>query len=155
MWLGFASTPTDTTQTRVAFPTQSFVQLMSANQQLRKSTDFIYILSPWCALFYGCEHCLAVPLRSCSWWRTIRPLSAPAEGLTESSGGGGNKPKAHWRCGNCLEEWTWGKQGATRVFAIGGNDDKGDASSDYIYAYIGLSRRHWRIGSSSSRGVSS
>ena len=112
-------------------------QLMSANQQFRKSTDFIYILSPWCALFYGCEYCLVVPLRSCSWWRTVRPLSAPAEGLTESSGGGGNKPKAHWRCGNCLEEWTWRKQGATRVFAIGGNGGEGDTFSDYIYAYIG------------------
>ena len=112
-------------------------QTMSSNQQARKSTDFVYILSPWCTLSYGCQRCLVVPLRSCSWWRTIRPMSTPAPGLTESSGGSGNRPKAHWRCGNCLEEWTWGEQGTTRVFAIGGNDDKGDTYSGYIYAYIG------------------
>jgi hypothetical protein len=48
---------------------------MAANQQVRKSTDFIYILSPWCSLFYGCSFCKVVPLRSCSWWRTARPHS--------------------------------------------------------------------------------
>ena len=112
-------------------------QQMTANQQYRKSTDFIYILSPWCALFYGCSYCRVVPLRSCSWWRVVRPATEPKEGLTEASGGGGSKPRAHWRCGNCLEEWTWGDQGDKRVFAIGGNCGEGEVFTDYIYAYIG------------------
>ena len=113
-------------------------QQMTANQQFRKSTDFIYILSPWCALIYGCRHCMVVPLRGCSWWRTVRPSIELKEGLTEASGGGSNRPAAHWRCGNCLEEWTWGTQGDTRVFAIGGNGDDGEDFRDYIYAYIGV-----------------
>ena len=49
--------------------------------------------------------------------------------------------RAHWRCGDCIQEWTWGSQGPTRVFAIGGNG--GDYSGDvdfngYRYAYVGI-----------------
>ena len=34
---------------------------MAANQQVRKSTDSICILSPWCALIYVCSFCKVVP----------------------------------------------------------------------------------------------
>ena len=45
----------------------------ATNRQVRKSTDFIYILHPGCALFYGGCFCRIVRLRRCSWWRTARP----------------------------------------------------------------------------------
>ena len=119
-------------------PYSEVYRQLASSQQVRKSTDFIYVLSPWCTLFYGCDYCQIVPLRSCSWYRTVRAASELREGLTEASGGRSHKPAAHWRCGNCLEEWTW-RQGAKRVFAIGDVGDDGETDlKSCTYAYIGV-----------------
>jgi hypothetical protein len=98
------------------------------SKELRKGRDWISRLGPDVFILYGCINCKTWPLQSCSFYRTMKLAAKEDFGCSEGKDG-------TWRCGNCLEKWSWGADGCYRLFVIGGSPEA-DTMINHKYWFI-------------------
>ena len=111
-------------------PRVSYQQAFNAYAKtwLSKAQDWITGLCAFCFLVYGCAGCGVYPLWSNAWLRMCKDGHEDDTDQTWEGGG-------HWRCGNCLEQWTWSTGGPRRAIVIG------DLAGDEVFqAFIGSAK---------------